>query len=75
MKIFEVTAQSFDASSDETDDRVFWVKAESESEVLAEINGTGAQFCKEIDVGSDVDFILPSDAGKLRNALMAFAIA
>lgn len=70
MRVFEVTASGFDASSDETDGHVFWVKAESESEVLAVIDGTGAKFCNEIDAGSDVDFVLPGDAGKLRDALI-----
>jgi len=75
MKIFEVTAQGFDASTDETDDRVFWVKAENEAEVLAAITDTGAEFWNEIDVHSGVDFALPADTEKLRDALMGFATA
>lgn len=72
MKTFEVTAMGFDGSSDETDDRVFWVKAPSAEEVKSAIEGTSARFHDQIDCDSDIDFELPAQVAELREALMQF---
>lgn len=72
MRTFEVTAMGFDGSSDETDDRVFWVKAHSAEEVKSAIEGTNAGFHDQIDCDSDIDFELPAQVAELREALMQF---
>lgn len=71
-KCYEVTAAGFDASTDETDDCVFWVKAESEMHVIYAIKDTGANYCGEIPSSclSDVDFTLPSQEMQFSSALL-----
>jgi hypothetical protein len=71
-KSFEVTAAGFDGSSDATDDRVFWVQADSAETVLAAIEGTGALFHDIIDGDSGIDFMLPKDEAQLRKKLASF---
>ena len=64
LRVFEVTAAGFDASTDETDDLVFWVTAPSEDVVQAVIKDTGATFRSEppSDCVADADFQLPRQA-------------
>lgn len=70
--IFEVTGFGFDASTDATDDRVFWVQATFAEEVQQAIAGTGAEFHGAIGVEEDIDFSLPAQADQLRATLMTF---
>lgn len=69
LQTFEVTGHGFDASSDATDDRVFWVQAHSRGEVESAIEGTNAIVHGQIDGESDIDFVLPKQALDLRKAL------
>lgn len=73
MKTFEVTAAGFDASTDETDDRVYWVKAAYHEEVIAAIQDTGATYHDTIDTETDIDFTLPRDRMMLASALLKWA--
>lgn len=75
MKTFEVTGFGFDASSDATDDRVFWVKAPSVDVVKQAIAGTNARFHDTIDSETDIDFHLPAQADLLKAKLMGFELA
>ncbi len=68
---FEVTAAGFDASTDETDGRVFWVKAKDEAVVQSAIEGTGATLSRIHNFSTDIDYVLPRDAGALREELEA----
>jgi len=72
LKVFEVTAAGFDASSDETDDLVFWVAANSAEQVREAIKDTGAVFCGEVLGWSlnDAEFTLPAQAMGLSSALL-----
>jgi len=70
-KIFEVTACGFDGSTNKTDDRVFWVLAESREAGGRAISGTGAAVHGVIDIDL-VDFCLPVEIDRLRTTLMAF---
>lgn len=72
LKVFEVTAAGFDASSDETDDLVFWIAAKSAQVVQDAIRDTGAVFCDEVLGWSliDADFTLPMQAMGLSSALL-----
>ncbi len=73
LHTFEITAAGFDGGSDATDDRVFWVQAESAEVVQQAIAGTRAIFHHEtIDGGSDIDFRLPADFDVMRSALIRF---
>lgn len=76
MKVFEVTAAGFDGSTDDTDDRVFWINAPNGIEVLRAISNTGAKLCAEIEGGhrENVDFTLPEDTEKLRATLVHFTL-
>lgn len=79
MKTFEITAAGFDAASDDTDDRVLWVRLEDQSEkYLAQLAGVyGASLAQElhgIDT-ADIDFTLPGDEKQLRESLSAFSRA
>lgn len=71
-KVFEVCAQGFDGSSDETDDCVFWVSAASADIVIAEIKDTGATFGQELTdvLQADVDFCLPAQSLAFSSALL-----
>lgn len=71
-KIFEVTGFGFDGSSDETDDRVFWITAQSHDEVKQAVAGTNAGFHDTIDSETDIDFHLPADAELLKAKLLEF---
>lgn len=70
--IFEVMAAGFDASSDETDDLVFWIKAPSEEAVKAAIKNTGATFGGLMDYtpSDGVDYELPRQEMQLSAALL-----
>jgi hypothetical protein len=73
IKTFEVTGFGFNGETDETDDRVFWVKAMKHEDVRLAIEGTGAVFFNQIDCDSDIDFTLPAQVNELRAALLKFA--
>lgn len=72
LKVFEVTAAGFDASSDAADDLVYWVAAPSGDSVKAAIQDTGAVFCGNVMGWSmdDVDYTLPAEAVQLSSALL-----
>lgn len=72
MKTFEVTGCGFDGATDETDDRVFWVKALSHNEVRAALAGTKAGFHEIIGSETDIDFHLPVQADLLKGKLLEF---
>lgn len=72
LQTFEVTGFGFDGATDETDDRVFWVRAVDGAAVELAIAGIPAGFHNRIDVNSDVDFVLPSQSNELRAALLKF---
>lgn len=72
MKTFEVTGCGFDGATDETDDRVFWVKALSHDEVRAALAGTKAGFHEIIGSETDIDFHLPVQADLLKGKLLEF---
>jgi thymidine phosphorylase len=82
--IYEITAAGFDGSTDETDDHVIWVSADSEQQVRAAIQDTGAKLAKEIeawvyrresleDLSDCIDFTLPEQTMNLTEALLNFA--
>lgn len=78
LKVFEVTAAGFDASSDDTDDFVFWVSATSQGVVKDVIKDTGATYCGEVEVRglvNSVDFRLPQQSMQFSSALLAKASA
>ena len=70
MTLFEITCAGFDPDSAVTDYRVLWTLAESERQVLDEIEATGATL-RALDHAPgaystrDVDFVLPRDSGFL----------
>lgn len=72
LKLFEVTAAGFDASTDETDELVYWVAAMSAEEVQAVIEDTGAAFCGEVAELSlqEADFTLPAQSLNFASALL-----
>lgn len=71
LPMFEVVAVGFNGETDETDDRIIWVRARS-AEVLAQaIDGTEATF-KPIPVTLDEDYLLPRDIDELREELENF---
>ena len=73
MGVYEITAAEFNGSSDKTDDRVFWVQAETADVVRQALVGTGGTFHHEITaVGADVDFCLPADVEAMRAKLKSF---
>lgn len=69
---YEVTAAGFDGGTDATDDRVFWVAADTEVEVAQAIKGTGATLWGLSNTCGISDFTLPADAEKLRDVLEGF---
>lgn len=71
MKTFEVTASGFKGASDATDDRVLWVNAPSEEDVLAAIEELDAGFHGQImEPGEgDIDYTLPRDLEALQARL------
>jgi hypothetical protein len=76
LRVFEVTAAGFDASTDDTDDSVFWVSSPSEAEVMTAIADTGAAYCGETTGmcdASDVDFELPKQNMQFSSALLKIA--
>lgn len=75
LKFFEITAAGFDASTDATDDLVFWVAAPTEDLVKKAIMDTGAAFCGEIDHIElvDADFTLPAQEMQLSSMLLQTA--
>lgn len=82
-RCFEITAQGFDGDTDETDDRVLWVAAQSASQVKAVISGLGAIFTGELpsspeqcagEGSLDYDLTEPAQHQSLRERLMYFQI-
>lgn len=72
QNVYEVLAAGFDSGSDETDDCVFWVLADSEAQVNAAIQDTGARFGGQVPSchQDDVDFVLPRQSIGLSEALL-----
>lgn len=73
LQTFEITAAGFSAEDDSTDDRVYWVKAESREQVEKAIADTSALFHDTIDGDSDIDFVLPRDTLALQESLLEWA--
>lgn len=81
-QIIEVTALGFNAESDDTDDRVIWIAAESAEFVRAILVNAGAPFLSlnETDigvsgVGDAIDYVLPGDGCELVSRLFGFVVA
>ena len=72
--VFEVTGAGFDGGTDETDDRVLWVVADNERQVIDAIADCGAAFCGEIheDCKANVDFELPRQIRDLQVKLLGW---
>lgn len=73
-RVFEVTGAGFDGTGD-TDNLVFWIRADSEEQVMAAIKDTDAKFCQELPEGHGIDegaidFTLPREAISLGAALL-----
>ena len=77
LKVFEVAAAGFDASSDATDDCIYWIAAASAEEVKTAIKDTGAGFGGEVLGWSlvDADFHVPGQALVLASTLLEKASA
>lgn len=73
MRSYEIAGVGFCGSSDETDNRIVWVSAQSREQVERAIDGTGATLCGELpkDIGS-IDYELPRDHEKLQARLEEF---
>ncbi len=78
-RIYEITAAGFDGGTDETDDRVFWVEADSSEQVRDAIKDCGAILCGLVtpdhgvtaaQVSQSVDFKLPGEALNLSEELL-----
>jgi len=69
---YEVTAPGFYGGDDATDDLVLWVAADSEREVQAAIQDTGATFWGEVEVWASTvaDYELPCQAKLLTSFLL-----
>lgn len=53
MKVIEVTARGFDGATDETDDRVLWIKSFNAHVVQAYLNGFGVPYASVVDTDLD----------------------
>lgn len=77
MPYFEITGQGYDASTDETDHKVLWVKADSRAQIEAALLGCLVEYVGDLgfepDADAGLDFILPGDAAALRGKLFEFA--
>lgn len=74
LKVYEVAGFGFKGDGF-TDDRLAWVIAPSESEVIASIEGTNAKLCGEIQPpisSADIDFRLPLQGDQLKEWLLGF---
>jgi len=76
--VWEVTAAGFDGGTDDTDDRVYWVRADSEQQVAEVIADTGAKLHDELPIGhadNDIDFDLtqPGQAMQFGTKLLEWA--
>lgn len=69
MIVIEVTAAGFDASTDSTDGKVFWVEAPDRATVESAVQGTGAKVWDELPVEYPADFLLPGQLSELRKVL------
>lgn len=69
--MFEIVAVGFNGETDETDDRIIWVRAPAAEAVALAVEGTGATF-KPIPVNDDADYVLPRDIDELREELQNF---
>lgn len=73
-QIYEVVAAGFDASTDETDNRVHWVSAVDRAQVIEAIRDTGASIADVLGASFlDIDFALPGEALQLQTALLEWA--
>lgn len=80
-QIIEVTALGFNAESDDTDDRVIWIAAESAEFVRAILVNAGAPFLslnetdiEPSDAGTAIDYVLPGDGCELVSRLFGFVV-
>lgn len=70
---FEIIAAGFNGGTDETDDHILWVEAETEAQVQDAIADTGATYV-HLDTclrSLELDYELPSDVVPLRQFLQA----
>lgn len=73
MQTFEVIAHGFDGAGDDTDNRVFWVKALNDEAMKQALSGTRATYhAIGATADSDIDFYLPNQFEGLKAKLMAF---
>jgi hypothetical protein len=79
-QLFDVTAIGFDGDTDETDDRVLWVRARSLEHLQQALEGVPYQSITDLPDDlkvneSDIDFDLrvPDDGAKLAETLRNFA--
>lgn len=75
-RIWEVTAAGFEADTDDTDDRVYWVRAANRKDVANALRFTGAKLCHEVSAagtGADFDLTQPGQAQLLGTALLEWA--
>lgn len=76
--LYEITAAGFDASTDLTDNRVYWVAAETDAEIEQVCAGTDAKWtCMRegplrVADWYNVDFRLPEYSGRLRYVLQGW---
>lgn len=81
MTFWEITTYGFDGGNPELtaadDDRVLWVKAETEAQVQDVIAGTDATY-EQLDYDPTVYtldyYTLPDDASELRKALLYYQL-
>ncbi|QYW06430.1 hypothetical protein uan_018 [Pseudomonas phage UAntarctica] len=71
---FEITGAGFDGGTDETDERVLWVTADTEAQVQEAVTATGASYTSLglILSSVDIDYTLPADAVPLRQRLLGW---
>ncbi len=75
-RVFEVTGAGFDGGTDETDDRVYWVLADSSEQVAEAIKDCGALIGESIaeeDCEIDFDLTRPGQAMALGTKLLEWA--
>lgn len=75
-RLFEVIGPGFDASTDETDDRILWVRASSIGQITEYLADYGVKI-QELEITvhpEDIDFELPQEVYELRGLLDRFAL-
>lgn len=76
MLNMEVLAFGFNGNTDDTDDRVIWVAAQSKEQIIAAIQGTQAQLGAELpgsfSADDGIDYVLPRENERLKQTLLQF---